>query len=455
MADFEVRADQLRNVASQLNNIQRSISKVSSEANSVLRQTRGSITARIGAALQRTVVCANINNCANDMKNLSQGLSEAVQYYIAYEKNVYNKTFGKTVKVKSKSLKNKWEQFKDTISDKVKGISKAVKEKVENIKSKVKSTAQKLWEGIKDTASKTWDFVKDTAGKVKDNFVTAYNYLKDSYNEHGWVYKVVEYGKAAVSIVGNVAATAVAIASILGTGGLSTPAAVATIVYSLTGLADDITDIVNIAKGNYDDVGNVNYAKTAMAGIGSWIGEALGNEDIGEAIGTGVYYAGSLYTAFANLSNSIGKAKQVDSVKISDAFDSAKKLGAEQINIGKIMTTDINQLKLQFALLKKSQDYKPLFDFIGNMTTYNATLQKAVDFGFDASEAGIDVLNVATNGEFSSSFVDWYKNATKGNAVSNTYDSVTGAYDDTKDTFELITNLFKAYRISSKAVKAK
>lgn len=455
MADFEVRANQLSDVASQLNSIQKSIKSVSSQVNSVLRQTRGSITARIGAALQRTVVCANINNCATDMKNLSQGLSEAVQYYIAYEKNVYNKTFGKTVKVKSKSIKNKWEQFKDTISDKVKGISKAVKEKVENIKSAVKNTAKKLWEGIKDTASKTWDFVKDTAGKVKDNFVTAYNYLKDSYNEHGWVYKAVQYGKAAVKIVGSTAAIVTAVASIFGSGGLSTPAAIATIIYSGNDIINSIADISNVANGNYDDVGNVNALKNLLADAGGWVGEKLGNEDLGEAIGTGVYYAGSLYTMFSNVSNAVDRTKQVDSVKIGDAWNSAKKLGGEQINVGKLMTTDINQLKLQYSLLKKSQDYKALFDYAGNVKTYYTALKTSVDFAFDAGEGIQDVVNVATNQNNSNSFVDWYKNLNKGNAVSNTYDSVTGAYNDTKDIIDTIGDWYKAYRITSKAVRAK
>lgn len=442
MADFEVRADQLKNAASQFNNIQRSISKVSSEVSSVLKQTRGSITARIGAALQRTVVCANINNCATDMKNLSQGLSEAVQYYIAYEKNVYNKTFGKTVKVKSKSIKNKWEQFKDTISDKVKGISKAVKEKVENIKSAVKNTAKKLWEGIKDTASKTWDFVKDTAGNIKDGFVNAYNYLKDSYNEHGWVYKAVQYGKAAITIIGSTAAIVTAVASIAGSGGLSTPAAIATIIYSLNSINNSFTDISNVYNDNYDKVGNVNWMKERMADVGGWVGEKLGNEDIGRAIGTGVYHVGSLYTVVANLNNTFQGVKQVDSVKTGDVLNGVKKLGKENFYI-----SDIPQWKYQVAMLKTVDDYKPLFDFAGNAKVYSKAFLDTVDFAFGVGEAGIDVYNVATDGNVSSGAVDVYNNVKDGGPVIKTYKDIKGAYKDVKDTGKSISDSYKAYKI--------
>lgn len=457
MADFEIKANQLMNVSSQFSNIQKSIKNISSEANRVLRQTRGSITAKIGAALQRTVVCANINNCANDMGNLSKGLSEAVQYYLAYEKNVLNKTFGKAVKIKkSSSVKSKWEQFKEDFGKKVKGVSKAVQKKVNDIKSTVKNTAQKLWNGLKSGATKAWDFMKDTAGNIKDSFVSAYNYLKDSYNDHGWVYKAVQYGKAAISIVGSTAAIVGAVASMLGSGGLSTPAAIATIIYSANSIANSVTDISNVANENYDEVGKVNWLKTGLADAGGWVGKQLGNEDLGEAIGTGVYYAGSLYTMVSNLSNAVDRTKQVDSVKFSDAWNSAKKLGGEQINVGKLMTTDVNQLRLQYTLLKKSQDYKALFDYAGNVKTYYTAFKASVDFGFDAGEGIHDVINVATGQDNSNAVVDWYRGATKSNPAVDTYKDVKGAYDDSKDIWDTVSNLYKAQRLTStRSLKAR
>lgn len=448
MADFEIKANQIMNVSSQLSDIQKSVSKISAEASSILRQTRGSITARISAALQRTVVCNNINKCATDMANLSNGLSDAVQYYLAYEKNVLNKTFGKAVKIKSKnSKKSKWEQFKEDVKKKVKGISKAVVKKAKEVKSKIKNAAKKLWEGTKKAASKTWDFIKDTAGNIKDNFVNAYNYIKKNYNEKGWIYEAVQYGKAIVSIAANTAAIVGAVASILGTGGLSTPAAIATIIYGFNGLANSFTDVYNLHQNNFDALGQTNYLKSFLAGTGEWVGEKLGNEKIGKAIGTGIYYAGSLYTTFANLSNSIDKAKQIDNVKVGDAFKSAKQMSKDNV-FGKIMTTDFRQVKLQTALLKTSKEYKAFFDFGKNLEVYSQAFGKAISFAFDISEAGIDVTNTATGLDLSSNIADTYDKVT-GNPVQETYDGVKGTYDNIKDTYKLISNLVKASRLKT------
>lgn len=450
MADFEVRANQLSDVASQLNSIQKSIKSVSSQVNSVLRQTRGSITARIGAALQRTVVCANINNCATDMKNLSQGLNEAVQYYLAYEKNVYNKTFGKTVKVKSKSLKNKWEQFKDTISDKVKGISKAVKEKVENIKSAVKNTAKKLWEGIKDTASKTWDFVKDTAGKVKDNFVTAYNYLKNSYNEHGWVYDVVQYGKAAIKIVGGVATIVTSVASTLATGGLSTPAAVVSVIYGLNEITNGVADIVNVASDNYDKVGEVDLLKTVLGEAGGAVGELLGNEDVGRAIGEGVYNVGKIYVAAANIKVAVDKINGSKTVDFGDAWDSAKDLGGKQVSVKEIMTTDIGDLKKGYDNLKTAGEYKAFFDWNSRAKDYVDVVLDTAGVTFDSGDAAYEFYNDLTGSESSNAAISWYNDQTAPGAV----DEVTGAYSDVNKIKESLKT-FKEYYDFRKKYKIK
>lgn len=454
MSDFAVRTAQLNATADELDRIQRTLNDISGQVSGVLSSTRRTITARISASLSRSVLCTNINNCAVDMSKLSQGLRTSVQYYLAYEKNVADHTFGKAVKATGKKsgsasskIKNCWDFIKKNVRNAVTGTSKAIQKKAKEIKSAVKKGAEKAWNSLKKGAGKAWNYVKDSFKNAKSNIVTAYNYLKENYNNHGLVYDIVQYGKAAVSIVGSTAAIVAAVASIAGSGGLSTPAAIATIIYSVNGIANSVTDIYNVANDNYDQVGNVNYMKTGLSSAGGWVGKQLGNEQLGEALGTGVYYAGSLYTTFANVSNSISRAKQIDNVKVGDAWTSLKKLGSEQVSVKNILTSDVNQLRLQYALLKKSASYKPLFDFAGNAITYSGTAKKIADFAMDSTESLVDVINIANNKEYSVNVVDWYKDATSGNAVTNTYNDVTGTVNDAKDIFDTVKTFYGVQKI--------
>ncbi|MBQ2903318.1 MAG: hypothetical protein IJE48_02860 [Clostridia bacterium] len=416
MADFEIKAKQISSVASQLSSIQKQIKSISSEASSVLKQTRGSITARIGAALQRTVVCNNINKCATDMKNLSQGLNEAVQYYLAYERNVYNKTFGKPVKVKSKSIKNKWEQFKDNLEEKITGFSNAVKKKANEVVNKVKETGKKLWEGTKNLANKTWNFIKDTAGNIKDGFVDAYNYLKDSYNEHGWVYDVLQYGKAAVKVFGGAVMVAAGIVSLAGSGGLSAPASIASIVYGFNDMLNGFTDVANVASDNYDKVDKVDYLKDALTTAGGWVGEKLGNEELGEAIGGGVYNVGKIYVAIANIKEAVTNINQGTASNMDDVFNSMKNYGKN------VKTTkDINVIS---AWKTRTLEYVDVMADTADATT-------------DSVDAIYEFYNDTTSSDANNGFIDWYNKNTKDTAPSE----VSKFYKDIKELSDIFRKL--------------
>ena len=90
MADFEVRTDSLRDASEQLNRIHHRVRDISGDAKRILSNTRGSITARLAMHLQRAVVCANINNCASDCKNISNTLNKVASAYESSEKRVMN-----------------------------------------------------------------------------------------------------------------------------------------------------------------------------------------------------------------------------------------------------------------------------------------------------------------------------------------------------------------------------
>lgn len=451
MADFEIKLAQLTTASSEFDKIQREINNISQQVGSVMRSVRSSIRANLNFSQTKKTLCSNIDNCATDMSQLSKGIRQAVQYYMGHEKNVAEKTFGKTVKVSTKNTESKdksiLEKLKEGFSNAVIGTTKAIKKTAKKVTSGVKKIAKKAWDGIKTGAEKTWGFVKNTAGTIKDGYVTIFNYLKDTYNNKGWFYDVVQYGKSAVSIAANVATAVVAIASIAGSGGLSTPAAVATIIYSVNGISNSIADIVNVATDNHDKVGGVNFLKTGLSGVGGWIGDKLGNEKIGEIIGTGAYYAGSVYTMVANIKNAIAKTKQIDKVKFKDAYESVKKLGSEKVSVSKIMTTDIGKLKVQSALMKKVPEYKDFFNFVDNMKQYKNVLKDAVEIGVSSGSSLHELINIATDQDTKNPLIEYYNEATKENPVKEAYSGVKGAYENVKDTIENISDLYKAIQL--------
>lgn len=446
MADFEIKLVQLTMASSEFDKIQREINSISQQVGSVMGSVRSNIRANLNFSQTKKTLCSNIDNCATDMSQLSKAIREAVQYYMGHEKNVAQKSFGKTVKVSSKSTKSQeksnWDKFKEGLTKAVVGTTKAVKKTVKNIASGTKKIAKNLWDGIKSGAEKTWNRFKDGCGVIKDGFASVCNYIKENYDNHGFFYKVAQYGKAAVSIVGCTAVIAASLASIFGSGGLSTPAAITSIVYSINGIANSVTDVVNVTSGEYDKVGKTNYLKTGLTEGAGWVGKQLGNENIGEAVGTGLYYAGSIYTTVANLGNALDKVKQVKNVKLGDAFSSAKKFPVKEL-----LKTDVAELKLQTALMKSSKDYKALFDFADNVKLYNETLGKVVSVGFGVSDASLEVFSVATGKDYSSKVLDFYKNATEDNVVAktyNTYDGYKGTYEKSKDIWDTLKNMYKS-----------
>lgn len=92
MTDFEVKIDELIGTADSFDKIRNDLQKISSQANGVIRSTRATVISKISAALSRSVICTNINNCAIDMANLSSCLKNVAKIYEKYEENIKDKT---------------------------------------------------------------------------------------------------------------------------------------------------------------------------------------------------------------------------------------------------------------------------------------------------------------------------------------------------------------------------
>lgn len=147
----------------------------------------------------------------------------------------------------------------------------------------------------------------------------AIQFYYNDYMNHGTTYKVVEtikaVGASGIAITGAAAAwigTGVFSAATVGTGAtVSVPAATLVSIYATNEVMNNVTDIKNIWSGNYDQVDKVNYLRDACVYSYGEIGDMMGNREMGENFGKGIYGTGEVINALSDISggvDDIGKA---------------------------------------------------------------------------------------------------------------------------------------------------
>ncbi|MCM1244431.1 MAG: WXG100 family type VII secretion target [Roseburia sp.] len=268
-------------------------------------------------------------------------------------------TVSKSNRPKAKTEKNSW----------LKSVGKAVKKKASKVSSKIK----------KDV--KNW--VNDAKQLVE--------YAKESYNDHGLVYKVVEYGKAAVKVVAGATKAAVAIGTIAGTGGLGTVAAVAAFASGCNDIWNAVDDVKNIHNENYEKVGKTNALKNIMEEFGASIGEELGNEELGKAVGNKAFYGLDLVGTIYSLGTSYDKLKQATPSNFSKVGSELKQVGhvIRETNVGTVLTTDISTLRYHAKLASYTfSETGNLIKNTGLIVSYYDNLNKSLKSGYEFLTSG-------------------------------------------------------------------
>lgn len=132
-----------------------------------------------------------------------------------------------------------------------------------------------------------WDWLDETARKAWDGAERVYEYLLDSYNNHGWAYYVWEGGKilwtiakGMVKIIGSAAAFET---------GVGIPVAIVGLISAYNDVWSAVVDARHLIAGEYDQVGATDLLKdTLVDGYGE-LGRVLGNEETGKLAGELVY----------------------------------------------------------------------------------------------------------------------------------------------------------------------
>lgn len=162
-----------------------------------------------------------------------------------------------------------------------------------------------LYDGAKqvtDNKKKGWfedlkDHVSDFGNAVKTSVKKTVSAVKTSYREHGVVYDVVEYGKAAVKLGKGVAKIAGAVAACTTVAGI--PLALCSITSAVNDIGNAVMDGVNVAYDCYDEVGKTNLLKDYLKERGGELGSMLGNKSAGEKFGE-LAYTGLDLVSFLN-----------------------------------------------------------------------------------------------------------------------------------------------------------
>lgn len=165
--------------------------------------------------------------------------------------------------------------------------------------------SETLCDGVKQAAvskKKGWferfkDNVSDFGSTVKTSVKQVVSAAKESYENHGAIYDVVEYGKAALKIGKGVVKIAGAVAACTTVAGI--PLMLCSITSAVNDFANAGTDIVNVAFDQYDEVGKTNCLKDYLKECGGELGTMLGNRNAGEKFGE-LAYTGLDLVSFLN-----------------------------------------------------------------------------------------------------------------------------------------------------------
>lgn len=231
--------------------------------------------------------------------------------------------------------------------------------------------------GIKEVIYDVGVGIKKGAEKVKSVVEKTITSAFDSYYSHGTVYKVVQYGKAALKAAKGVGKIVAGVGSLIGSGGLSTPVSILAIISGANDVYNAIMDGTYTYTEEYDKVGKTNFLKDKLAENGSIIGGYFGNEKAGEIFGKVTYYGVDLVTSLATLELSLDKIKQLDPTNFGAMGAELKEIG--NLDVSHIFTTDVEALRYEVKLA--SYMFSETANFISNASALYGVAENSVKVG--------------------------------------------------------------------------
>lgn len=220
------------------------------------------------------------------------------------------------------------------------------------------------------------------------------NCIYKAFQPGGALYEVGLYLGAAYKVVTGAIKILGFVATVFGTAGGSTPLAIMGIIYGINDISNALTDFAYIGTQQYDEVGKHDWLKDRMQEGGGMIGKALGNEQLGESIGTAFYHGGNLVASIYAIDKSVNAITQSSSwtnTAASDFFREIKTLPGNLWELGKV---NLGDLAYQFKLF--TYEAPQVIRFLGEIGKVKALYSSIKGFESDLGSFTTDIVNQYT-----------------------------------------------------------
>ena len=226
-------------------------------------------------------------------------------------------------------------------SGQVQGVIDVIEDyrKAEKTSKKVKAKSKKKKDSFLDSLKADLVGVSKTVIKKGKKTVAK---IKKSYDEKGFVYKALQYGKSAVKVGAGVVKIAGAVALVAGSGGAALPVAACITLSACNDIYNGMMDATYTYTGDYNKVGNTNALKDFLVKKGGETGEILfGDEKLGEKMGSWAY-TGLDVVSFLNGVDKLGKSFGKLQTITSGTAETSKVWG--EIHMDDVIDNDLKYL---------------------------------------------------------------------------------------------------------------
>ena len=226
-------------------------------------------------------------------------------------------------------------------SGQVQGVIDVIEDyrKAEKTSKKVKTKSKKKKDGFLNSLKA--DVAGVSKAIVKKGKKTVAK-IKKSYDEKGFVYKALQYGKSAVKVGAGVVKIAGAVALVAGSGGAALPVAACITLSACNDIYNGMMDATYTYTGDYNKVGNTNALKDFLVKKGGETGEILfGDEKLGEKMGSWAY-TGLDVVSFLNGVDKLGKSFGKLQTITSGTAETSKVWG--EIHMDDVIDNDLKYL---------------------------------------------------------------------------------------------------------------
>lgn len=352
---FEVQPKKLNGVASNMRDVQRTVSRLAGSVESCRTKLAECVSTSASPAISRALVSVHgrLERSAENILIMGNHLDAIAKTYEKVEKGIVEK--------------------------------RLTAEEIEAAKSynadgsvTLESKFELLW-------GKAAVKVTDAASRVVDNVKSVWGKIKESYDSRGAIYYAVEYGKIVVKAIMAASKIAGALTMISATGGLAAIPVIFSLVSGINDVMSCVADVANLTAGNDEQIGEFNLLKRGFEILGEKIGGETGRK-LGEYTYYGLDLLSSIFTCY-DAASKVKNLEKVDAAAVAKEGKQAVTAAVKSKPTASILTATADDVRYQ----KKLVEYA--FPEITKLFKDGGIVHKVFDSGKGVIEKGMKMVN--------------------------------------------------------------